>query len=106
MQQQLDGVRPAECVGWPKRLDNDVERFSGRCRFRDVIANLLQDFASIRWIKPADGRLEMRHVALDNGMSLLHATSPLTTAPSTARTISLQSFSIAPSRRRPSGVKR
>ena len=53
MQQQLDGVRPAECVGWTKRLDNDVERFSGRCRFRDVIANLLQDFASIRWIKPA-----------------------------------------------------
>jgi hypothetical protein len=59
MQQQLDGVRPAECVRWSERLDNDVERSSGRRRFSDVIANLLQDFASVRCIKPTDGRLEM-----------------------------------------------
>ena len=40
MQQQLNGVRPAECVCWSERLDNDVERSSGGRTIRRVTSKV------------------------------------------------------------------
>jgi hypothetical protein len=68
------GARRPSCFAASKRSAGAVVNEARICG--NVIANLLQDFAAVLWIEPADSLFEMRHVALDNGMVQHHATCP------------------------------